>query len=459
MVLGNLLHAISEARNVVTVEPVLFLYMLGSFLQFIAVQQLLYFKVCVIKFNDTVMCNNLTMYKDEEKEVSSAASHWVIILNLALTVPSVISSLFLGSWSDTTGRRTVILLPTVGTIIYCCFLIVSASFIYTSVWIIIAAQAILGVTGAYPILTSAVFSYLGDITTKENRTVRFGILESMTFIGSSIGLFTSGFVIDNLGFVAVFIYIIIVEVLIVIYVLLWLRESVSQYGRFGIPERIEDSVEADLGKVEKRRCVELFKVEHFVKSFSAVFRDRPQKRRLQVILLVICLFILELVGTGERDTITFYVKKAPLAWNSTLIGVFSGARNLAKCLGLLGVLPLVHFLGLGDPIIAAGSTCFRMVGYIIIAFARTTLVMFSAVAFMTFAGIPAACTRAMLSKLVAPSEQGSLFAFTAAMETITGFLGSLVFNAVYPATLDIIGGGLVYLLMAGLLVIPVALLM
>lgn len=26
---------------------------------------------------------------------------------------------------------------------------------------------------------------------------------------------------------------------------------------------------------------------------------------------------------GERDTITFYVKKAPLAWNSTLIGKFA----------------------------------------------------------------------------------------------------------------------------------------
>lgn len=76
-------------------------------------------------------------------------------------------------------------------------------------------------------------------------------------------------------------------------------------------------------------------------------------------------------------------------------GVFSGARNLAKCLGLLGVLPLVHFLGLGDPIIAAGSTCFRMVGYIIIAFARTTLVMFSGL-FMTVVDLIECCNSILL---------------------------------------------------------------
>lgn len=453
-------RCIAAARNVITVEPVLFLYMLGSFLQFTAVQQLIRYKVCMINYNDTVLCNNLTGHKEEEDEVIKQASHWIIILNVALTVPSVISSLFLGSWSDAVGRKSIILLPTVGTIIYCGFLIVSAAFTYLSVWIIIAGQAILGATGAFAILTSAVFSYLGDVTTKENRTLRFGILESMTFLGSFVGNVTGGVIIDRYGYITCFIFIISCEVVIIIYVVVWLKESVSQYGRQGMTERIEVSVEADLGQVEvKNKCIELLRVDHFKKAVLVIFQKRPQKRRLQIIFLVVCLFIFELVGTGARDTTVLYVTKEPLSWNATLVGLFLGLKNLSSGFGLLCVLPLVHFIGLGDPIIAAGSTVVRMCGYILMAFARTTTVMFLVIVPMAVSGIPAACTRAMLSKLVLTSEQGSLFSFAAAVETTTTFLGSFIFNAIFPATLDILQGGFIYLLMAAMLVVPVILLL
>lgn len=54
---------------------------------------------------------------------------------------------------------------------------------------------------------------------------------------------------------------------------------------------------------------------------------------------------------------------------------------------------------------------------------------------------------------------GSLFALTAALETITGVLASLIFNALYPATLDVMGGGLVFIIMAACLILPALLLM
>lgn len=52
---------------------------------------------------------------------------------------------------------------------------------------------------------------------------------------------------------------------------------------------------------------------------------------------------------GERDTITFYVKKAPLAWNSTLIG---------KCAHHASI--LVHNETVLEPVLADTHLCFPL---------------------------------------------------------------------------------------------------
>lgn len=288
-------------------------------MEYLALQQLLIEKVCFQEINDTVICANLSAYTDENKIVQTRTSYWLIALNLALTVPSVLSTLVIGAWTDKVGRRVAMVLPSVGAALNGVCLILSAIYLELSIGIMVLGSVLLGLLGAYATIIAAVFSYLGDITKERTRTRRFGFLEAMTFAGSFVGLLTCGLIIDNLGYVAVFIVYISCNAVVVLYVLLWLIESSSYVASQGSyttkatndalqsgetePSGTDDVVpklEEERGWSCKRSCVQLCQLKSIGKSFLTVGRQRPNKQRVQLILLLCCLFTFQLVGTGRK---------------------------------------------------------------------------------------------------------------------------------------------------------------
>ena len=87
---------IRNVRAVVTVEPVLFFYMLATFMQYSVFQDLVYRKTCENNFNATV-CDNLNDNSAALDVVQQRASHWILGSTLALTIPSIIVAGFLGA--------------------------------------------------------------------------------------------------------------------------------------------------------------------------------------------------------------------------------------------------------------------------------------------------------------------------------------------------------------------------
>ena len=65
------------------------------------------------------MCDDLYSSKNNEAldVVQSISSHWVLGSTLALALTSIITAQFLGSWSDTYGRKIPMLLPPLGEIV------------------------------------------------------------------------------------------------------------------------------------------------------------------------------------------------------------------------------------------------------------------------------------------------------------------------------------------------------
>ncbi|XP_033104951.1 solute carrier family 46 member 3-like isoform X2 [Anneissia japonica] len=466
MDLDSFRRRIVNVLSSITVEPVMFLFMLGSFLQYSSLQQLLYYKVCMIEYNDTVICQNLSFYDTEESYVQKQTSHWLILINIALAFPTVVSSMFLGRWSDKVGRKMTMITPPVGAIINGLVLTFSSWFIYSPVAWLFLGTICLGLSGAYATLTFSVFSYLGDVTKKEARTMRYSILEAMTFLGSFLGLLTCGIVIDQLGFPAVFIYYIVCNICVIIYVLICIKDSVNlgriKYLNNATASHDEISDQRSENDEEQSRtnvCQELLKLDNVKESLVVIGRKRPFEHRAQLIMLIICLFVLQLVGSGENDTFILYVKKDPLAWSATLISYYSAVKNLLISFVLLLCLPLLHAsrIGYQDTVLIIIGVVMRMGAYTLLAFSRTTWMVFLVPLLASTSAVPAATSRSMMSKIVDQNEQGSLFAFMASLETLTVSLASAIFNALYPATLNILEGGFVFITMAILLIIPVIL--
>lgn len=85
-----------KALSIVTVEPVLFFYMLATFMQYSVFQDLVYQKTCQNNFNSSV-CHNLNNNSYALDVVQEQASHWILGSTAALTIPSIIVANYLGS--------------------------------------------------------------------------------------------------------------------------------------------------------------------------------------------------------------------------------------------------------------------------------------------------------------------------------------------------------------------------
>lgn len=76
------------------------------------------YQVCLEDFSRDV-CDDLYSSKNSDAldTVQAGSSHWVLGSTLTLSLSSIITAQFLGSWSDTYGRKVPMLLPPLGEMV------------------------------------------------------------------------------------------------------------------------------------------------------------------------------------------------------------------------------------------------------------------------------------------------------------------------------------------------------
>ena len=288
----------------VTVEPVLFVFMLCTFLKLPVNQQLIFRKSCIQLYNKTFCSQNFTRktcgesLNEQENAVQKSSSEWIFYNTVAYSVPSIISSLLLGSWSDKFGRKVAILLPLVGLGIESISAMVNVHFYEASPAYLLYGNILSGMFGGFSTILMALFSYIADITKdKSNRTLRIGLLESMTFVGGATGELLSGILIEKHGFMAPYIMILSLLALVIFYVLWVLKESYfpNQPSRF-------------------------FSLETFHGSFKVWVKHRPQNGRLHLLLLLAVGFFIPIIS---KHCLIMH-----LSMLSTKVGVGQGGRGI-----------------------------------------------------------------------------------------------------------------------------------
>lgn len=209
----------------VTVEPVLFLFMLAVFMQYSVFQDLIYQKVCARTFNTTV-CSHL--YDPDNKDsldyVQNHSSYWILASTLALTIPCIVVSIFLGSWSDIFGRKLPLIVPSFGGIFSSIVFICVSEISSAPLELILLGCALSGLFGGFASCIMATMSYVSDVSTTEGRTTRVLILESMTFLGGTLGPLIGGAMLPATSHAAVFGLILVCHFVIIVYVALVLPQ-------------------------------------------------------------------------------------------------------------------------------------------------------------------------------------------------------------------------------------------
>ncbi|XP_035697899.1 solute carrier family 46 member 3-like [Branchiostoma floridae] len=415
-------------RDIITVEPVIALYMMALNLQTPVLQQVVWVKSCLSMFNQT-FCDGLEKSDNVELQdaVQSQASIWILANVIALTIPSIIVTVFVGPWSDRVGRKVAMILPALGGCL------MSVNIVFQSWWIdlpwylLLIGPFISGFCGGFATVLLSVFSYLADVTTKEERTKRMGIVDATNTLGCTVGLLISGVMADNVGYVPVFVTCAALQFLAILYVIFWLKNPDPVRPRGTSLLNVDPSE-------ERGACLQFFSLKNIKKVAQICTKKRPNNRRVHVNLTYLCLFLSALIQAGVAEVGLLFVKAEPLKWSESLYGYWQAAQNVIPSVTLLVVMPFLAKRLPDTALVIIGGVSYAA-KFEIMAFSSTTWLMFCAAAAGAFQYLALGALHGMISKQVDSSEQGATFSLMGVLECGSALFSSLIFNSMYAATI------------------------
>lgn len=217
----------------------------------------------------------------------------------------------------------------------------------------LAASGLAGLSGYYPTVVLAMLAYVSDTTPPDSRALRLGILEAIAFVCGTVDYFSSGIWIKNYGYESVYLVILTLHLLNLVYVIIFLPES--------LPQELKQNMRA-------LSC-------DGVKSIWMVY-TKKRLGRWVLLLLLICSVIVYLAGFVIQTLLVLFGKRAPLCWESNVIGYFLGTSLFSKAVGAVVGIKLCSCLGFSNFGAIQMGVFFLIANLVMIGFSRTTLEMF-----------------------------------------------------------------------------------
>lgn len=312
----------------ITVEPMLACYIIPSVLASLATQNLNLEKACRVnlRYSDEV-CSALEArqtanYTHEEVQVQQLVAGMSIWKTLLQSSVPALLIMFLGSWSDRRRRRKpCMLMPIVGEFLTSIGLILCTYFFYElPMEVAGVAEALFpAITGGWMTMFMAIFSYIGDVTTLETRTLRIGVVNVFCSVGIPIGTALSGVLYKEIGFYGVFSLAASIYVFSFTYGLLRIKEEKKPDIQYVFPESgqkdswiINEKPQriAPKGKLIEEKAGKIvyflkdfFDLQHIKDTFDVAFKEGTNNRRTRVILLMIVVMVV--IGPLHGKHFTF----------------------------------------------------------------------------------------------------------------------------------------------------------
>lgn len=368
----NIFQACRDAR-IVTVEPVLFLYMLGIFTYFPLYEQYYYLRYGVDQLQGTnftvpnmsfcINSSEIDEYggKGSSNVVESLSSNLLTYGSISNRVLSIIATLIMGPLSDKYGRRLIIIIVAVGMLIQGVF---SFFIVYfdLSLYYFILTQGIAGATGDFAAMLMACFTYVVDAGSLRWRTLRIAVAEAMLFLAGAIGEgLISGLWLQKLNcdFIPPILLFIACSVAIIGYTLAFLPESLSSSER----QKHTSNKQSKLQSLTLGLKILFFKFEEYAawKLWGGT-----------IILLVV------VTNMAGAVALSIYYFKANLSldWDPEITGYFLGTQQLSHMVALLVILPALMVCKLPDALISLIGLATNFAVNLVIGLASKTYQLF-----------------------------------------------------------------------------------
>ena len=210
----------------VTVQPYMFLSSFVMTLHDIMLPQILLDTNCRIKYNTTI-CENINSpsFVIEQYHIQKQSALWLTAVQSFQGVLSTVIVLFLGPFADVIGtRRAMFLTPVCTGVQYIiCSLLTSLAYPFDPRLLLLIAFIIslCGYLSGHFLFAT---SYVAAVTLQKERTFQIVILDMFYSGAVCLASFTSGYILENLGFTWAYLICLILSVLNGLFVLLFVED-------------------------------------------------------------------------------------------------------------------------------------------------------------------------------------------------------------------------------------------
>jgi DHA1 family tetracycline resistance protein-like MFS transporter len=304
----------------------------------------------------------------------------------------------LGAISDRFGRRPVILISTLGLgLDY--FLMAAAP---TLGWLLVG-RIISGITSSS---YATAFAYIADVTPREQRAARYGLLGAAFGIGFIIGPAVGGL----LGAIS-------------LRMPFWVAGGLSflgtVYGYFILPESLGATRRST---VEWRRA-------NPVGSLAMLRRHGTA-----LLAFGIAVFLYRLAHDSFQSLFVIY-SDYRFGWNARMVGMVFAVIGVASMIVQAGLVrPAVRRLGEHTTMLAGFS--FGVICFLVLGFASTSSLFLLAIPFSALFGLTFPAMQGIMTGFVADDEQGRLQGAIASLTGMAGIIAPSLFNNVFSLVID-----------------------
>ncbi|VDH90949.1 MFS transporter, PCFT/HCP family, solute carrier family 46 (folate transporter), member 1/3 [Mytilus galloprovincialis] len=346
----------------------------------------------------------------QQQEVQSETANWSAYCHLAQSIPVLLMSLMVGSWSDKIGRRTALLVPTIGLIFKSGFFALAIKLEW-NIYTLIIAYFVDGLCGMWISLIAASYSFAADLTKYgKSRLLGIVLIEIMLGVGVTIGALSSGYVIKYLGFLYGAVLVVSVACLLVLLIIF-------------LPESVQTT----------EKLTSISQLKYLKNALSIYIEKDPLRYKYIILAVVFALNVLPSIGRGNVQSL--YVMNSPFCWNAVYIGLFGALISFAQTIGV-GLSRLLYKCMSKRAMIILGSIS-AIAYYLITAVAINDVMLFISPVVGLFGTYPITLIRAMMSQLTPKDKQGAMFGSLGAIDAVCSLIGSVASNVLYGATVSI----------------------
>ncbi|XP_003744584.1 uncharacterized protein LOC100900210 [Galendromus occidentalis] len=385
------------------VEPILFLSFMTTSIEISLVQQLIRRKVCLV--SGMLNCDG-----KPSAELILEATPWIGAYNIALSSVTFVVGLWFGSWADKYGRKKMMVIPYVGSILSTLIFIIASIFIETTPLILMVSAVIIGLSSGTLGVGSTCFGIISVVTTSEGRSGRIAIMEAMIFTGGALGFYIAGYALPRSSFAVVFCLEMGVHLIGLAYLIMFIREP-------------EESLEE-----RQRHSTESFmSTEHLLSMYRTVIRPRARRLRAVLVLLIFSSFMLAF-GMATASQLTYTrLTSPPVNWKPAKYSFYHAFMVFAQGSMLVIVLPLcLRFFGIRDTTTGIIGAVSRLLGLTGLAAATEDWMFYLTIAFFSFSEFAMPAVRSILSKIVDQNEKSQIFGLMGAQQSLAFVLTGII---------------------------------